>query len=119
MIRILLAIWIMFFNVFFCNIIRINDFLYRFIILLHLVSSFSFTRLFMVPYAYVFIELIDCIHLILLISSVKTLSRSLLNHCCVFNINLLFLMNCLFSLVTKETIYANFTFSRWFILFSN
>ena len=62
--------------------------------------SFSLTRSLFVPYAYVSIKSIDCILLssfelkaILLISSVKTLYLSLLNLRCVFNIDLLFLMN--------------------------
>ena len=50
----------------------------------------------LVPYAYVSIDLIDCIILssfevkaILLNSSVKTLCLSFLNVCCVFNICLI------------------------------
>ena len=81
-------------------IIKVNHFLYRFIILLHLISSFSLTRSLLVPYAYVSIETIDSILLlslelkaILLISSVKVLCLSLLNICCVFNIDLLFLIS--------------------------
>ena len=78
--------------VFFYNIIKVNDFLYCFIILLHLISSFSLTFfLYLFHIAYVSIESIDCIFLssfelnaILLISSVKTLCLSLLNFCCVF-----------------------------------
>ena len=92
-------IWIKFFYVFFCNIIKVKYFLYRFIILLHLISSFSFTRSLLVPY-----KSTDCILLssfelksILLIFSVKSLCLSLLNPCCVFNINLLFFMNSLLS----------------------
>ena len=70
--------------------------------LLHLITSFSLTRSLLVPYAYVSIKSIDCILLlsfelktILLPSSVKTLRYSLLNLCCVFNIDLLFLINSL------------------------
>ena len=91
-----------FFYVFFCNIIKVNHFSYRFTTLLHLVSSFPLTRSLLVPYAYASIESNDCFHLssfelnaVLLISSVKTLCLSLLNLCCVFNIDLLFLMNLL------------------------
>ena len=87
-----------FFYVLFCNIIKINPFLYYFIILLHLISSFLLTRSFFVPCAYAFIESIDCILLsllvlnaILLTSSVNTLCFSLLSLCCYFNINLLLL----------------------------
>ena len=60
--------------------------------------SFSLTRSLLVPYAYVFTESIHYTLLssfelkaILLNSSVKTLCLSLLNLCCVFNIDLLFL----------------------------
>ena len=47
------------FYVFFCSIITANCFLYRFIILLDLISSFSLTRTLLVPYALVSIESID------------------------------------------------------------
>ena len=57
------------------------------------------------------IIIIDELKAILLIFSVKTLCLSLLNLCCVFNINLLFFMSFLFSFVTKETIYVKFIFS--------
>ena len=79
-----------------------ESFLYHFIILLYLITSFSLTSSLLSPYAYVSIESIDCILLsifelkaIMLISSVKTLCLSLFNLFCVFNIDLLFLMNCL------------------------
>ena len=98
----------LFFYVFFYKIIKVNHFLYCFIILLHLISSFLLTRSLLVPYAYVSIEYIDCILLssselnaMLLIFSVKTLCVSLLNLCCFFNIDLLFLW---------KTIYVNFIF---------
>ena len=65
---------------------------------------------------HVFIKSIDCILLssfeikrILLISSVKTLYLSLLNLCCVFNINWLFFYE--FDMVFFETIHVNFIFS--------
>ena len=87
---------------FFCNIITVNHFLYRFTIFLHLISSFSLTRSFLIPYAYVSIESIDSILLsssglkaILLIFSVKILCFPLLNLCWIFNINLLFFINSL------------------------
>ena len=99
----------MLFCFFFCNIIKVNYFLYRFIILLHLISSFSVTISLLVPHAYFSIESTDCILLssfelkaILLISSVKKLCLSLLNLCCVFNINLLFLMNSLCFLLWQK-----------------
>ena len=95
-------IWSMLFYVFFCNMIRVNHFLYRFIISSHLVSSFPLVRSLHIPYANVSIESIDSIFLssinyeaVLLISSAKTLFRSFLNLCFVFNIDLLFLMNSL------------------------
>ena len=68
------------------SVIKVNHFLYRFIILLYLNSSFSLTKSFLISYTYVSIESIDCILLsslelkgIQLISSVKTLRLSLLN----------------------------------------
>ena len=73
-------IWIIFFCVFFYNIIKVKHFLYCFIVLLLAISSFSLTRSLLVQYAYVSIETIDYILLpsfelkaILLVSSVKTL----------------------------------------------
>ena len=103
-IRNLLPIWVMFF-MFFCFFLehhQSSSCLYCFITLLHLVSSFSLTRPLLFPDAYVCI--VDCIILssfelkvIFLISSVKTLCLSLLNVCCVLNINLLFFMNSLWS----------------------
>ena len=87
---------------FFCNIIKVNHLLDCFIIVLHLISSFSLTRSLFIPYVYVSIESIDCILLssfelkaILLISSVNTLCLSFLNRWSVFNINLLFFMSSL------------------------
>ena len=84
------------------NIIKVNYFLYRFIILLHLISSFSLNRSLLVPYPHVSIESIDCILKssfelkgVLLISSIKKLCLSLLIFFCVFSINLLFLTNYL------------------------
>ena len=77
-------------------------FLYCFIMLLHLISSFSLSRSLLFSYAYVSIKSIDCTDLSslevkvkLLISSVKTLSFSLLNFWCVFNIKLLLFMKSL------------------------
>ena len=97
MIRNLWPISIIFFYILFCNITKDNHFLYHFIILLHLASSFSLVRSLLLPYAYVSIKSIDCILLssfelkeILLISSVKTLCLSLLDLCCICSINLLF-----------------------------
>ena len=87
---------------FFCNIIKVNHFFYRFIILLYLISFLSPTRSFLVTHAYVSIKSFDCILLslfdlkiIFLISSVKTLRLSLSNVYCVFDIDILFLMNSL------------------------
>ena len=91
----------MFLYVFFYNIIKIN-FLYCFIILLHLISSFLHTRSSLFLYVYVSIESISCILLssfeleaILSISSVKSLCFSLLNLCCVFSISLFFYEFCM------------------------
>ena len=78
----------------FCKIIKVNHFLYCFIMVLHLISSFSLTRSLLVPYVFVSIGSIYCILLssfeleaILLISSLKLLCLSLLNLGCVCNIN--------------------------------
>ena len=101
-IRNLWPIWFMFFYVFFCNIIKINDFLHRFTILLRLIFSFFHRSSLFIPCAYVSTESIDYVLLssfelnsILLISSVKTLCISLLNLCC-FNTILFFMSFCYF-----------------------
>ena len=114
MIRNLWPIWIMFF----CNIIKSNHFLYRFIIWLHLISSFSLTKSLLVPYAYISIESLDCvllssfecmeIWLIWLISSVKTLCLSFLNLCRGFYINLMFFY--WFFMIYFKTISVHFSF---------
>ena len=85
--------------VFLCFIIKVNQFLDRFVILLHLFFSFSHIKSWLVPYAYVFTESIACVLLslfeikaILLISSVKS-CLSLLRFCCVFNISFLLFIN--------------------------
>ena len=69
---------------------------------MRLIFSFLHIRSLLVPYAYISIESIDRNFLssfelkaILLISSVKTLCFSLLNLFCIFNIDLLFFINCL------------------------
>ena len=79
MIRNMWPILIMFFYVFFCYIIKVNHFLYRFIILLHSISSLSLNEFLLISYAYVSIKSNGCILLssfelnaILLVSSVKT-----------------------------------------------
>ena len=126
MVRNLLPIWIMFCYVFFC-IIKAKHFFYCFIILSHLISSFSFTRSFFVPYTYSFlvpsIESFYCLPLspfqaILLISSAKTLCLSLLNLCCVFNIIYCSYEFFMVFFVTKETTYLNsiFFYMVYFIL---
>ena len=96
---------------FFCNFIKANDFLYCFIILLNLISSVSPTKFFLVPYAYVSVESIDCILLssfelkaILLNSLVKTLCLSLLNLFCVFNIYIFFYKFFMISLILSMSI---------------
>ena len=92
----------------------LNHCLFRFIILLHLISSFSISRSLLVLNVYVSIESAECILLssfdlkiILLTSSVKTLRFSLLNlYCCVFNIDLLSFINSLwFSLILPMSIF--------------
>ena len=87
----------MFFHVFLCNNIKVNHFLYRFITLLHLISSFSLTRSLLLSNSHVSMDQAIAFfyhHLTLnqyftnlyqLISSVKTLCLSLLNLCCVLN----------------------------------
>ena len=123
MIRNLWPISILFFYVFFYNIIKVNYFLYCFIIFLHLISSFSCTTSSLVAYGCVSIESIDCILLssfklkaIVLISSVKALCLSL-SLCCVFNIDLLFFMNSLRFFLRLSMLIL--FFSKWFILFSS
>ena len=84
----------MFFHDFFYNVIIINYF--WIVLVIVLISCFSHTRPFLVPYAYVSIESIDSILLsslalnaVLAISLVNTLFFMLLNLCCDFSINLL------------------------------
>ena len=64
---------------------------------MRLIFSFFRIRSLLIPRAYVSIQSIDCILLssfelkaVLLISLLKTLWLSLLNHCCVFNITFLY-----------------------------
>ena len=116
--------WVIFFYVFSRNIIKVNHFLYCFFLMLHLISSFLYARYLFSPYAYAFIELIDCIvlsllalNLIILISSVNTLYFLFLNLCCNFNINLLFFYE--FFMTFSETNHINFVFFSWFILCSH
>ena len=61
MISNLCPVCIMFFCFFFYNIIKVNQFLYCFIKLLHLISSFLLTRSLLVSYACVSIESTDYI----------------------------------------------------------
>ena len=111
----------MLFYVFSCNIIKINHFLYCFIILSHLISSFLHIRSLLVPYAYVSIESIDSILLsslalnaILLTSSVNALFFSLLNLPCDHSISLLILSNSLsfsFRLSTSSLFFIGSVFN--------
>ena len=85
---------------FFYSIIKANHFLYHFVILLHLFSSYPVTRSFLVPYAYDSIESINYIlyrHLNLK-QSCKTLFFSFLNlcYCVMLNINFFFMNSLLF-----------------------
>ena len=96
--------------------------MYRFIIWLHL-FFFLFTRSFLIWYAYISIKLIDYIFLssfelkaILLIFSVITLRLSLLNLSCVFNIDLLFFVNSLWSFLRHSM--SVLFFRTWSVLFS-
>ena len=113
-------IYIMFFYISFCNIVKVNHLLHRFVILLHLISSFSLTRSLLIPYAYVSIESFDCILLssfelnaILLICSVKKLCLSILNLCCFFFYQLIVFYE--FFVIFFKTLYVNFIFSKCFI----
>ena len=88
------------------SLIKAYNFLYCFIILLLLISSFLNTRSLLVLYAYISTELIDCIQLpsfeltaISLISSLKT-CLSIRNVCCIFNISVLYFMN-IFMIFSK------------------
>ena len=102
MIRNLRPIWIMLLYVFFYNVKLI---LFCIVLLYCRISSLLFKLLdlfsfHMHMFLYVSIESIDCIFLssfevktILLISSLKALCLSLLNLCCAFDTDLLFLMN--------------------------
>ena len=94
-----------------------------FFLMLHLISSFLYARYMFSPYAYAFIELIDCIllsllalNLIILISPVNTLYFLFLNLCCDFSINLLYFFYQFF-MTFSETDRINF-FSSWFFLCS-
>ena len=84
------------------------------------ISVTSFTYL-LVPYAYVYFGLTDCIPLlslalnsILLNSSVTTLRSSILNFCYVFNISLLFFMNSLWHFRRLSTLRQFFFLSSLF-----
>ena len=81
---------------------------------IYLITSFKLTRSLFVPYAYVSIKSIDCIlllslgfNVILLISLVETWHFWHLSLYCVFNIDLLFLMSCLWFF---KSICVNFIF---------
>ena len=107
MIRNFQPTWIMFFDIFICDIIKVS---YCFIILSRLIFSFLHISSLHVPCAYVSIKSIDCILLssfelkaILLITSVKTLCHSLLNLCCAFN----FFSFYKFFLISFKTAYIN------------
>ena len=120
MIRYLWPIWIMFFW-----IIKVNLFLYLFIILIHLISSSSLARSLIVPYAYVSIESIDCILLlsfelkeILLTYSVKTFCLSHLKLCCIFNIDLLFFINSLWFILYSKYYLCQFYFFQHNLFYS-
>ena len=117
-----LSIWIIIVYVFYCNIVIVNHFLYCFIILLHLISSFLCIISLFVAYAYVFIKSFDCIllsslalNVILLTSLVNTPCFSVLNICCEFSINLLFFYDLLWFSRRLSTL--RLFCSKWFVLF--
>ena len=101
--------------VLFCNIFKVNHLFECFMIFLHLISSFSHTRSLLVPFAYVSIELIDCILLsslalnVMLTSSVNTVCFSLLYLYCDFNI-----IYCLykFFMISSKTVHIGFIFFK-------
>ena len=116
--------WVIFFYVFSRNIIKVNHFLYCFFLMLHLISSFLYARYLFSPYAYAFIELIDCIvlsllalNLIILISSVNTLYFLFLNLCCDFNF-FFFLINFLWLFLRLTASNLFFFFFLVFFMFS-
>ena len=82
------------FYVFFCNIIIVKHFLYCFVILLYLISSFLRIISLFVPYAHVYIDYVFLSPLapnkMFSTSSVNTLSFFLLNVWCDFNFNICF-----------------------------
>ena len=140
MIRNLQPIWIMLLNIFFCNIIKVNQFLHCFVILMHLVYSFLLTRSLLIAYVYVSIESVYFILLLsselrvtLLISSVRTLCLALINlHVSLillvflgilydsfqdYLINFIFvqMIHFLFKLSCFQTVFINLKFKFFFI----
>ena len=104
-------IYIMLSYVFFYNVIKVNHFLYCFVILSHFISSFLHNRFLLVPYAYVSTKSLDCILLLSLVlnailftPSVKKLSFSIRNFSCDFSINLLLLINSLWFSLRLSTL---------------
>ena len=97
-----------------CN--QSSTFLYCFIILLFLISSFLHTRSLLILYVYVSIESIDCILLsslalnaILLTFSVNTLCFSLPDLCCYFfAVTFADFLFCMIFLSFSKTINTNF-----------
>ena len=96
------TICIMFFYVFFCNLIKVK----------------YFCIVLFIPFAYVSIQSIDCILLssfkLKAILSVKTLCFSHLNLCCVFKINLLFFRNSFSSFLRLTTLFLVFLLNGLF-----
>ena len=105
--------------VFFCNIIIIvNHFLYCFIILLHLVSSFLQTESLLVPCAYVPIESINCIlSSSLALNAFQEIHYVHINVSINININLLFFINSLLFSLRLST--STLLFFCWCNLFSS
>ena len=126
MIKNLRPVWITFFYVFWCNIIKFNNFLYCFSTLLNLMSSSLHTISLLVPNAYLSTESIDWLLLwfepkaISLISSVKPLWFSLLNLCSLFNISLLLFMNYLLfflKIIHIKIIFFSVVYFVYFFVF--
>ena len=115
------VIWIMYFYVFFCNIIIIFELLYyiftfNLLFFTYWICAYSVCiYFFWIYWFYSFMMLV--LNGILLNSSVNALCSSLLNLWCAFNIKLWFFMNSL--RFPQRSSAVSLFFSRWFILFSS
>ena len=115
------VIWIMYFYVFFCNIIIIFELLYyiftfNLLFFTYWICAYSVCiYFFWIYWFYSFIML--ALNGILLNSSVNALCSSFLNLWCAFNIKLWFFYE--FFKISSKIIAVSLFFSRWFILFSS